>query len=117
MCSEPFNDDGTWRSDVFYNTLGESFVPIALEAASGADPNVAVPAALKSGELKLSCTDPDNPRNWPRNMFFWRGNVLGASGKGHEYFLKQFLLTGQKDKASLEMCTYSIHTRLCPPAR
>ena len=35
---EPFNDDGTWRSDVFYNTLGTSFVSIALEAAHTADP-------------------------------------------------------------------------------
>lgn len=33
------NDDGTWRSDVFYNTLGESFVPIALNAAKQADPS------------------------------------------------------------------------------
>ncbi|OJT02462.1 Endo-1,4-beta-xylanase C [Trametes pubescens] len=37
--SEPFNDDGTWRSDVFYNTLGTSYVPIALKAARAADPN------------------------------------------------------------------------------
>lgn len=36
---EPFNDDGTWRSDVFYNTMGESFVPVALQAARAADPN------------------------------------------------------------------------------
>ena len=36
--SEPFNDDGTWRSDVFYNTLGTSYVAIALTAARAADP-------------------------------------------------------------------------------
>jgi len=58
---------------------------------SGAEPGQAVPEALKSGELKLACHDPDNPRNWPRNMFFWRSNVLGASGKGHEYFLKHLI--------------------------
>ncbi|KAE9407504.1 endo-1,4-beta xylanase [Gymnopus androsaceus JB14] len=39
IINEPFNDDGTWRSDVFFNTLGESFVTIALEAAAAADPN------------------------------------------------------------------------------
>ena len=33
------NDDGTWRSDVFYDTLGQDFVSIALNAASSADPN------------------------------------------------------------------------------
>jgi nitrate reductase alpha subunit len=48
---------------------------------------------LKSGELKLSCHDPDNPINWPRNMFVWRSNILGSSGKGHEYFLKHLLGT------------------------
>ncbi|KAI0734101.1 endo-1,4-beta xylanase [Irpex lacteus] len=38
VVNEPFNDDGTWRSDVFYNTLGTSFVQIALNAARQADP-------------------------------------------------------------------------------
>ncbi|GJE94607.1 endo-1,4-beta-xylanase [Phanerochaete sordida] len=39
VVNEPFNDDGTWRSDVFYNTLGTSYVQIALEAARSADPD------------------------------------------------------------------------------
>ncbi len=43
--------------------------------------------------LKLSCHDPDDPANWPRNMFVWRSNLLGSSGKGHEYFLKHLLGT------------------------
>jgi nitrate reductase alpha subunit len=48
---------------------------------------------LKSGKLKMSCEDPDNPRNFPRNLFVWRSNLLGSSGKGHEYFLKHLLGT------------------------
>jgi nitrate reductase alpha subunit len=36
---------------------------------------------------------PDHPDNWPRNMFVWRSNLLGSSGKGHEYFLKHLLGT------------------------
>ena len=39
----------------------------------------------------MSCMDPDDPANWPRNMFIWRSNLLGSSGKGHEYFLKHLL--------------------------
>ncbi|KAF8071786.1 endo-1,4-beta-xylanase A precursor [Lyophyllum atratum] len=38
VINEPFNDDGTWRSTVFYNTMGTSFVAVALQAARAADP-------------------------------------------------------------------------------
>ena len=48
---------------------------------------------LLSGQLELSCHDPDDPANWPRNLFVWRSNLLGSSGKGHEYILKHLLGT------------------------
>ena len=48
---------------------------------------------LKDGSLQMSCEDPDHPDNWPRKMFVWRSNILGSSGKGHEYFLKHLLGT------------------------
>ncbi|KAJ7277471.1 beta-1,4-endoxylanase [Mycena rebaudengoi] len=38
VVNEPFNDDGTWRSFVFFNTLGMSYVSLALQAARAADP-------------------------------------------------------------------------------
>ncbi|KAI0091083.1 endo-1,4-B-xylanase A [Irpex rosettiformis] len=38
VVNEPFNDDGTWRTDVFYNTLGTDYIQIALNAARSADP-------------------------------------------------------------------------------
>ena len=41
----------------------------------------------------MACEDPDNPANFPRNLFVWRSNLLGSSGKGHEYFLKHLLGT------------------------
>ena len=59
----------------------------------GMEPKDYVAKALKSGELQMSCEDPDHPDNWPRNMFVWRSNLLGSSGKGHEYFLKHLLGT------------------------
>jgi nitrate reductase alpha subunit len=65
----------------------------AKAAAKGQEPKDYVVASLKSGDLKLSCDDPDKPVNWPRNMFVWRSNLLGSSGKGHEYFLKHLLGT------------------------
>ncbi|WP_338861408.1 nitrate reductase subunit alpha [Mycetohabitans rhizoxinica] len=52
-----------------------------------------VAGALAAGGLKLACEDPDHPDNFPRNLFVWRSNLLGSSGKGHEYFLKHLLGT------------------------
>jgi nitrate reductase alpha subunit len=65
------------------------------KAAKAAGKEIApyVAEQLKSGELEMSCEDPDAPENWPRNLFIWRSNLLGSSGKGHEYFLKHLLGT------------------------
>ena len=60
---------------------------------NGADPVQYTVDALKSGKLSMACEDPDNPVNWPRNLFIWRSNLLGSSGKGHEYMLKHLLGT------------------------
>lgn len=49
--------------------------------------------ALKRGELHFAVEDPDAPENWPRVWFIWRGNAIGTSAKGHEYFLKHYLGT------------------------
>ncbi len=62
-------------------------------AAAGVDPREYTVASLKSGQIDLACHDPDHPNNWPRNLFVWRSNLLGSSGKGHEYFLKHLLGT------------------------
>jgi nitrate reductase alpha subunit len=70
--------------------------PLQLAAAAdAAGVGVAehVVSGLKSGALRMSCEDPDNPVNFPRNLFIWRSNLFGSSGKGHEYFLKHFLGT------------------------
>ncbi|MBA5779466.1 nitrate reductase subunit alpha [Stappia sp. F7233] len=61
--------------------------------AAGKDAKDYVAGQLKSGELHMSCEDPDHEANWPRNLFVWRSNLLGSSGKGHEYFLKHLLGT------------------------
>ena len=74
--------------------LKQNPLTIAANAkAAGLEPKDYVAKAVQSGELELSCHDPDDPANWPRNMFVWRSNLLGSSGKGHEYFLKHLLGT------------------------
>jgi nitrate reductase alpha subunit len=65
----------------------------AAARAEGIEARDYVARELKSGRLEMSCQDPDAPENWPRNLFVWRSNLLGSSGKGHEYFLKHLLGT------------------------
>ena len=57
-CTEPFNDDGTWRSSVFYNTIGSSYVSIALKAAHAADPST----KLYVGIFNRTCPSLPNVR-------------------------------------------------------
>ena len=39
VVNEPFEDDGTWTRNVFFNALGTRYVTIAFEAAQAADPD------------------------------------------------------------------------------
>ncbi|MCY6380159.1 nitrate reductase subunit alpha [Hoeflea prorocentri] len=104
----PTAPDGPWDGTLIdYNIRAErmGWLPSApqlktnpLEVAkaaeeAGKDAKDLVAEQLKSGELQMSCEDPDHEANWPRNLFVWRSNLLGSSGKGHEYFLKHLLGT------------------------
>jgi nitrate reductase alpha subunit len=72
--------------------LSENPLHVAAAArAAGRDPAGHVVSSLVDGSLRLACEDPDDPRSFPRILFVWRANLLGASGKGHEYFLKHLL--------------------------
>ncbi len=48
---------------------------------------------LKERKLQFSVEDPDAPENWPRVWIIWRGNAIGTSAKGHEFFMKHYLGT------------------------
>ena len=54
---------------------------------------------LQSGEQQFAIDDPDAPENWPRTWFIWRGNAIGASAKGHEFFLRHYLGTDSAAEA------------------
>ncbi|AEX24616.1 MULTISPECIES: nitrate reductase subunit alpha [Vibrio] len=65
---------------------------IAKEAqSSGQSATDYVVNALKEGEIRFASEQPE--KHYPRNMFIWRSNLLGSSGKGHEYMLKYLLGT------------------------
>lgn len=65
----------------------------AMEKGASSDGDIIAHAVeqLKNGSLKFAVEDPDHPDNFPRMLFLWRANLLGASSKGHEYFLKHLL--------------------------
>src|SRR5690606_9706415 len=104
----PLADKAKWQGSIIdYNTRAErmGWLPSAPRlgtnplqlcrdaAAAGMDPKDYTVQQLKSGALKFACEDPDNPQNFPRNLFIWRSNLLGSSGKGHEYMLRHLLGT------------------------
>ncbi len=59
--------------------------------AAGKDVGEYVVEELEAGRLGFAAADPDNPANFPRVLTVWRSNLLGSSGKGHEYFLRHLL--------------------------
>ncbi len=65
----------------------------AVEQGATSDADIVAHALkqLKDKSLRFAVEDPDHPDNFPRMLFLWRANVLGASSKGHEYFLKHLL--------------------------
>ncbi|MTI15782.1 nitrate reductase subunit alpha [Rhodobacteraceae bacterium RKSG542] len=104
----PTAPDGDWDATLIdYNIRAErmGWLPSAPQLktnsltiagkadAEGKEVKDYVADALKEGSLNMSCEDPDDEHNWPRNLFVWRSNLLGSSGKGHEYFLKHLLGT------------------------
>lgn len=102
----PIREEGDWDvSLIDYNVRSErlGWLPSAPQLETNpielgrnihqasADAKTEIASQLESGSLKMSCEDPDNPRNFPRNLFVWRSNLLGSSSKGHEYFLKHLV--------------------------
>jgi len=77
---------------VTYPTFDRNPLELAAEAeAAGMSPGDYVVDALRGGRLRFSVEDPDDPVNFPRLLFVWRANLLGSSGKGHEYFLRHLM--------------------------
>lgn len=104
----PLANPNKWKSSIIdYNTRAERMGwlpsapqlgtnPLGIKAAAdkaGMDVKSYLVNQLQEGSLKFACEQPDNPQNFPRNMFIWRSNLLGSSGKGHEYMLKHLLGT------------------------
>ncbi|HLR01290.1 MAG TPA: nitrate reductase subunit alpha [Virgibacillus sp.] len=55
---------------------------------------------IKDEKVEWAIENPDEPRNFPRVFFNWRSNLLGDSGKGHEYFARH--LVGGEDQIMVD---------------
>ncbi len=74
--------------------LGVNPLRIADEAKkAGMTPVDYTVKSLKEGSIRFAAEQPENGKNHPRNLFIWRSNLLGSSGKGHEDMLKYLLGT------------------------
>lgn len=72
--------------------LNDNAIKLGKEATQqGRDVKSFITQKLKSNELSIASEEPDNPRNFPRNMFIWRSNLLASSVKGMEYCMKHLL--------------------------
>jgi nitrate reductase alpha subunit len=78
-----------------YPTFDRSSLDLADEALAARpdDPAGHVAEELAAGRIRFAAEDPDAPENWPRLLTVWRANLIGSSGKGHEYFLRHLLGT------------------------
>jgi nitrate reductase alpha subunit len=84
-----------------YPTFDRNSLDLADEARAARpdDPAAHVAAEVTAGRLGFAADDPDSPANWPRVLTVWRANLLGSSGKGHEYFLRHLLGTDASVRA------------------
>lgn len=78
-----------------YNKNNFEIIEDAEKAGAKTDEDIIkyVVEKLKSKELLHAVVDPDSEVNFPRVWYIWRGNAIGGSAKGHEYFLKHYLGT------------------------
>ncbi|MCB9226934.1 MAG: nitrate reductase subunit alpha [Chitinophagales bacterium] len=78
-----------------YNKSNFDIVKDAQKNGANTDDEIRnyIVSELKTGNLKHSVVQPDEEINFPRVWFIWRGNAIGTSAKGHEYFLDHYLGT------------------------
>lgn len=96
-----------------YPQFNENSIKLFEKAGGGTNDEVIqkVVEMIQNGDLKFAIENPNDPVNIPRVLFVWRGNLIGSSAKGHEYFLKHMLGThhGSLSEENKELKTKEIN--------
>ena len=112
------NDDGTWRTDVFYNVIGTNYVSLALQAARAADPN----AKLYINDYNIEYSGPKltamlnlvkqlKAANVPLDGIGLQGHFISGSVPGNiASVLQQFTALGGEVRFQLFIHHYYANT-------
>lgn len=82
----------------FYPQYKENTLEVCKEAkklgiTSAEDLKAHVLELVKTNKLTHAIEDIDAEESFPRIWYIWRGNAIGTSSKGHEFFLNHYLGT------------------------
>ena len=93
VVNEALNDDGTFRTDVFYNTIGEAYIQIAFETAAAADSTVKL--YYNDYNIETAGTKATAALNIVKTVKAAGAKIDGVGFQGH------FIVGSSPSKASL----------------
>ncbi|KAK0261562.1 hypothetical protein LTR35_017525 [Friedmanniomyces endolithicus] len=85
VVNEAFNDDGTWRDDIWYQTSGPSYISVAFRAANAAKAKYGLKTRLYYNEYKIEYLYPKSymAQQLVKNLTAQGINVDGVGLQSH----------------------------------
>ncbi|EMC97633.1 glycoside hydrolase family 10 protein [Baudoinia panamericana UAMH 10762] len=85
VVNEAFNDDGTWRQDVWYNTAGPSYIAVAFQAANAAKAKYGLSTKLYYNDYNIEYLYPKSymAQSLVKNLTAMGINIDGVGLQSH----------------------------------